>query len=1206
MPVHAEQEGDFTYTIINGEAQITGYTGIGGNVTIPGQLGGKIVTSIGYSAFDPHNNGTDDMYMIKSIKVPNCVKTIESCAFGYNMGLEEVVLPESLIDIGDSLFIECSSLKNVQLPQNIKTVGLNMFQLCTSLENVEIPDSVESIGANAFGSCPSLKTLIIPKSVKSIGAYAFSCSTSLDNINIPEGVINIEHDTFMNCFSLTNITLPSSLTGIDNYAFSNCQALSEITIPNNISTIGDYAFDGCPLESIWFPKGLKTIGKYAFNNCDKLSKVIIPENVVSIGDGSFNIENLETIQFDSKTTKIGSDGVGSLITPMDTTIIGKTDSTAYEYAILYGYKFEYWQEPRKTKAIYVLPGFMGSELYRQSGLFWLEPDALKDDITGYVLNKWSLLDRESDGSAIYSLKADIQTDDYGTDDGYENLISGLRNNDHISYQYDVVFFPYNWLGDLNQSELALEQDIKDKGYEKVIFVTHSTGGLLAADYILKDDNAANVEKSVLIAAPLYGTYESYKTIVTGSHPAFENAIKDALPEPVRSLSGITAWMLSGWVKNTLKNSPTAYQLFPSDEYLSMFPVVFHDVNNTANQKTSAASVGQLKNKLSAINDPSLNYKLLNGNTWSHQYFRNTTLKGDVVDSLVNSGVDICLIGSSKCEMKTVKTVSYSSLGMGLIETDFFSNTYGDGTVPAKSAFGLKGDNKYRLKYADFINYGFDHGKLAKETDVIKYVVNEINSINGKNIDTGKDIEYKIIAKKDSVTTAETDTGMSDNIKYNIVSDLPFDVKVTDENNMIIASVINGVKTGFDGGQYDYNVLIAEENRNAASIYLPNSGLKVEFYSGTEAGVPINFKTDISTLNIDGDKTATTTYTASSTGESGLILSFDMLSKVDKNTIGSLVANRTEATVLKQTDWSVPEVTKMEIGEMKTIELSGTEADLVKPDLCWESSDPSIVDVSELGVLTAKGCGVATVTATDGNKVVASQVTVKCLPQAVDLSDIELFVGKRKTIKSVFSPEQTTEKNMTYQTADTNIIKIDEFNGITGLAEGTAMVTGTTDNGLTDTFAVTIKKEKPLLGIKLNLESLKITKGNVEQLIVNYDPIDTLDDKSVTWTSSDESVAIVDNVGNVTGVGDGQAVITATVGTLTASCNVNVSTLHLGDVDGNGKIQAYDALMALQIATGKKPGTEVERKAADVDNSGSVQAFDALRILQYATGKIVAF
>ncbi|WP_373484354.1 dockerin type I domain-containing protein [Acetobacterium sp.] len=63
---------------------------------------------------------------------------------------------------------------------------------------------------------------------------------------------------------------------------------------------------------------------------------------------------------------------------------------------------------------------------------------------------------------------------------------------------------------------------------------------------------------------------------------------------------------------------------------------------------------------------------------------------------------------------------------------------------------------------------------------------------------------------------------------------------------------------------------------------------------------------------------------------------------------------------------------------------------------------------------------------------------------------------------------------------------------------------------------------------------------------------------------------------------------------------------LGDVDGNGKVTAFDALMALQIATGKKDGTAEEIKAGDVGNSGKVEAFDALRILQFATGKITKF
>ncbi len=63
---------------------------------------------------------------------------------------------------------------------------------------------------------------------------------------------------------------------------------------------------------------------------------------------------------------------------------------------------------------------------------------------------------------------------------------------------------------------------------------------------------------------------------------------------------------------------------------------------------------------------------------------------------------------------------------------------------------------------------------------------------------------------------------------------------------------------------------------------------------------------------------------------------------------------------------------------------------------------------------------------------------------------------------------------------------------------------------------------------------------------------------------------------------------------------------LGDVDGNGNIAAADALLALQIATGKVTPTEPQALSANVDGKESVAANDALLILQLATQKITAF
>lgn len=167
------------------------------------------------------------------------------------------------------------------------------------------------------------------------------------------------------------------------------------------------------------------------------------------------------------------------------------------------------------KAIYVLPGYLGSRLYTEDGNeYWADQDKLSSDITDYVIlgevsaRKDILrLDKNGENSKVHP---DISKDFYGTEmnpgEGgvYKLLVNTLKKQ---CKGYDVVFFPYNWLADLNDSANELQNHINGNGYESVVFVTHSTGGLLAARYIAKSvANKRKVEKAILIAAPLYGTY----------------------------------------------------------------------------------------------------------------------------------------------------------------------------------------------------------------------------------------------------------------------------------------------------------------------------------------------------------------------------------------------------------------------------------------------------------------------------------------------------------------------------------------------------------------------------------------------------------------------------------------------------------------------------------------------------------------------------
>ena len=111
------------------------------------------------------------------------------------------------------------------------------------------------------------------------------------------------------------------------------------------------------------------------------------------------------------------------------------------------------------------------------------------------------------------------------------------------------------------------------------------------------------------------------------------------------------------------------------------------------------------------------------------------------------------------------------------------------------------------------------------------------------------------------------------------------------------------------------------------------------------------------------------------------------------------------------------------------------------------------------------------------------------------------------------------------------------------------------------------------------------------------------DGAVTWKSSDEKVATVDQNGFVTSVGTGSAVITATCNKADYTCSIMVGLF--GDVDGNGDVDLTDAISALQAYTSTilhtaMPLTDEEFAIADVSGNGKVELDDAISINQYYT------
>jgi hypothetical protein len=353
---------DFTYeTTTNGTITITGYTGLGGPVTIPDTINGLPVTSIGSGAFAYCTSLTNVM-------IPNSVTSIGESAFYSCAGLISITIPNSVTSIGGRAFSWCTSLTIVTIPNSVISIGEGAFSGCTSLTTATIPDSVTSIGGGAFGGCSRLTSVTIGNSVTSIEGSAFSGCTSLTSVTIGNSVTNIGYYAFSECTSLTTITIPNSVISIRGAAFNNCSSLSAITvealnsfyssldgvlfdksqttliqcpggkaghytIPNSVTSIGEGSFSGCGLTNVTIPDSVTNIGYYAFSECTSLTSVTIPDSVTNIGGNAFwSCTSLSAITVEALNSFYSSlDGV--LFDKSQTTLIQCPRGKAGHYTI---------------------------------------------------------------------------------------------------------------------------------------------------------------------------------------------------------------------------------------------------------------------------------------------------------------------------------------------------------------------------------------------------------------------------------------------------------------------------------------------------------------------------------------------------------------------------------------------------------------------------------------------------------------------------------------------------------------------------------------------------------------------------------------------------------------------------------------------------------------------------------------------------------
>jgi len=295
---------------------------------------------------------------LKTVRVPEGVKVIDSWTFNGCSALESIELPQSLLEIAVHGFEGSSALQALVLPDAVAILRQYAFKDCSSLASIEIGKQITTIESLCFSGCSALTSIrfrgaapyfIASDAFQNVSATVYYPSgdpswTSAIRQNYGGNLVWQSYsdgaadsgqktgrcgDNLTWSFSADNATLTIRGTGamynyISGWAedstadWSNLQdstapwrsagdRIRHIVIENGVTSIGSYAFGGLTaLESVSFPSSLSSIGDCAFTACG-LTAITLPAGISEIPYGCFyRSDRLSSIIIPNNITRIGN------------------------------------------------------------------------------------------------------------------------------------------------------------------------------------------------------------------------------------------------------------------------------------------------------------------------------------------------------------------------------------------------------------------------------------------------------------------------------------------------------------------------------------------------------------------------------------------------------------------------------------------------------------------------------------------------------------------------------------------------------------------------------------------------------------------------------------------------------------------------------------------------------------------------------------
>ena len=286
--------------------ELDGYTGAGGDVAVPGEIGRSTVDVIQTNVFSSNET-------ITSLTLPDTLLQLKDSAVYWCEKLAAVTLPDSLIAIGERNLYHCPKLSEITIPAGVRFIGEDSFCNNEALRTIVFEGACPIISAGCFTQLPEEAAIYVPDDQMEVYQSTLAdagCTAAIlpsgntavivDNNGFDEADFGFDKTTgtitAYNAYA-TYLSIPETIDGapvkaIGDGAFEFNYYLAVLELPEGVESVGERAFAHCEtLQYVSFPETLKTVGAEAFDGSYKARKLNLT-NVESIGDHAFRFSRI--------------------------------------------------------------------------------------------------------------------------------------------------------------------------------------------------------------------------------------------------------------------------------------------------------------------------------------------------------------------------------------------------------------------------------------------------------------------------------------------------------------------------------------------------------------------------------------------------------------------------------------------------------------------------------------------------------------------------------------------------------------------------------------------------------------------------------------------------------------------------------------------------------------------------------------------------